>query len=177
MREPGDGLRLAAFAVHAKQVRAALFHRRTARRTVCGRQDLPFARFRVTDAAHNLGDDVVAAADPYLAAEGQLLALDVAVVIKRRVLHSDAADVRRREARKWGQLARAPQLPGNGQQRCDILLGCELIRNRPAGEAVGVSHHLACAKIRDLDYRAVDQKIKRFPLCFHRIHGLFQRLG
>ena len=172
MRKARHGLRLAACAVHAEQVRAALHQRLAAGRAYRGRLNGRFAGRGLAHAAHDFGDHVVAAANPHLAADGHALALDIAEVVERGALDRHAPDVGGGEVRKGRELACAAQLPGHIQQSGGAFLGGELVGNRPAGELLGVAHGLARFKVAHLDHRAVDEEVQRFALGLDRVDAL-----
>ncbi len=62
-------------------------------------------------------------------------AADVVLVVKRRVLHHDAADRDRLQPRDGGQRAGAPDLDVDGEELRRRLLGRELVGDRPARRA------------------------------------------
>ena len=111
------------------------------------------------DVAGALDDDGVADAD--VAALAQLLAvaadaLDVVLVVQRRVLHDDAADGDRLELGDRRQRAGAADLDLDVLEDGGGLLGRELVRDRPARRARDEAEPLLPVEAVDLVDDAVD---------------------
>ena len=172
MRHSRNRLRTAPCTVQAEDVCANLCQRSAACRTDCRLLNIRFRclAFAIPNDAHDFRNDIVGTPHPYLAADSNTLAADIAIVIKRRPLDRYTADIHRRQMRQRRELTRSSQLPCNLEQLRHGFLRRKFKSNRPAREFICRAKHLACTHIRDFDGCAVDEVIQRFSMCFHIVN-------
>ena len=180
MRHARNRLGTTARSIQAEQVHPILpqFDQRSAAgRTNRRRLNIRLRRFAlpIPNNAHDFRNDVIRAAYPNLASNAHPFATDIVIVVERRAFNRHAADVYRRQVRQRRKLACSANFPCDFQQLGDGLLRRKFERNRPAREFVCRAKHLARAHIRNLNGRAVNQKVKRFTLFFNLMNSL-QRL-
>ena len=93
MSDPGYGLGLAAGPVHAEQVSAPHSQGTAAGGTDLRRFNGDLVRSRFPGPAHDLRNDIVAAADPDIAPDRNILSADIAQIIQRSLPDGDAIEV------------------------------------------------------------------------------------
>ncbi len=159
----GDGIELAGLLV-ALPHRMRPANRTRFRKHIGLRSRRPLLHYHVEhlrdDVARPLNDDGIADADVVIiladALAGIADALDVILVVQRRIGDDDAADGHRRQPRHRRQRAGAADLDVdvfNGRER---LLGRELVRCRPARAARAEAEALLQVETVDLVDDAVD---------------------
>ena len=170
VHEPLHALRRAV-DVDAVVVRLALdAHERLAALRALLRE-LPAAACRggrlASTGPDDLGDHVAGAAHDHGVAGPHVLARDVVLVVQRRHADVGAADEHRLEHRERRRAAGAADAHHDVAQDRGLLLGRELVGDRPARRARREAHLRALAEVVDLHDHAVDLVAERVPVRLH----------
>ena len=109
----------------------------------------------------HLRDHVAGAQHDHLLADAQVLAREVLLVVQRRLLDGDAADVDRLEHRVGVQVSELAGVPADVEQRRDGGRRRELPGDRPARLAADDTEPALQLEVVDLDDDAVDLEVER----------------
>ena len=152
VRAAGEDL---ALALDRRRVAGRAPRRRLRRRRAVGALD------GVRRRRDDLRDDVARAGDDDLVALADVLAAQVLLVVQRRELDGDAADVDRLERGERVQVAVLADVPEDVVQRRDLRGRRELPRDRPARVAADGPEAALELEVVDLDDDAVDLEVQR----------------
>src|SRR5215218_8752303 len=108
----------------------------------------------------DLRDDVAGAQHDDLVAHAQVLAREVLLVVQRRQLDGDAADLDGLEDRERVQVAELADVPHDVLERRDLRRRRELPGDRPAGVAPDDAQAPLQLEVADLHHDAVDLEVE-----------------
>ena len=119
------------------------------------------------DDADHLGDHVAGPAHPDRIPDPDVLALDLVLIVQRRVGDRGPADHHRVEPRDGGEGPGAAHLHVDADQTGQRLLGRILVRDGPAWRPRHLADHLPRPQVVQLEHDAVDVVAQRIAAAPH----------